>query len=73
MNSGSAVKSNLGSATMVIQVQVLAQQEKENTFIEAGKEVGQATVNIEYIFFFSSAESLAGKKRNISSSYWSPP
>ena len=72
MNSGSAVKSNLGSATMVIQVQVLAQQEKENTFIEAGKEVGQATVNIEYIFF-SSAESLAGKKRNISSSYWSPP
>ena len=71
MNSGSAVKSNLGSATMVIQV--LAQQEKENIFIEAGEEVGQATVNIEYIFFFSSAESLAGKKRNISSSYWSPP
>ena len=31
------MKSNLGSATMVIQVQVLAQQEKENTFIEAGK------------------------------------
>ena len=66
------MKSNLGSATMVIQVQVLAQQEKENTFIEAGKEVGQATVNIEYIFF-SSAESLAGKKRNISFFYWSPP
>ena len=52
MNSGSAVKSNLGSATMVIQV--LAQQEKENTVIEAGEEVGQAKVNIRYIFFFIS-------------------
>ena len=37
MNSGSAVKSNLGSAIMVIQV--LAQQEKENTLIEAGKKL----------------------------------
>ena len=72
MNSGSAVKSNLGSATMVIQVQVLAQQEKENTFIEVGKRRWTG-YGKQWVYVFTSAESLARKKRSISSSYWSPP
>ena len=50
----------------------LAQQEKENTFIEVGKRRWTG-YGKQWVYVFTSAESLARKKRSISSSYWSPP